>query len=298
MTDIQIRSFLTVAKTGSFSRAAELLFLSQSSVSRNVNELEKDWGFKLFDRRSNSVTLTEAGRVMFDFFTKASESYSGALKQAEYASRAQKGFIRIGLLDGQMMNEIMRSAVFEMTKRSPGVEVIFERLDYGEIRSKLISKELDFAELPAESVVFDNRCTVPLYKYETYLIIPSSSRYAYQSNLSISLFLSDTLIIVNHGEEHPRSLEAMWVNECKKHGVEPSIRYVSDIREQEILIELGEGIGVCNINHMMSNCPHTSFVKLKELTPRTFELVWNRLNTNPQIPCFISCFDPQPEKVI
>jgi len=298
MTDIQIRSFLTVAKTESFSRAAELLFLSQSSVSRNVNELEKEWEFKLFDRSSNSVALTEAGRVMYEFFSKASESYADALKRAEYVSRAQKGLIRIGLLDGQMMNEIMRNAVFEMTRRSPGVEIIFERLDYSEIRSKLISKELDFAELPADSVVFENRCAIPLYKYETYLIIPSTSRYAYQSNLSISLFLNETLIIVGHGEAQPRSPEPMWVSECKKHGVEPNIRYVSDIREQEILIELGEGVGVCNINHMMSNCPHTSFVKLKELTPRTFELVWNRLNSNPQISSFISCFEPQPEKVI
>ncbi|MBO4330915.1 MAG: LysR family transcriptional regulator [Oscillospiraceae bacterium] len=298
MTDIQIRSFLTVAKTESFSRAAELLFLSQSSVSRNVNELEKEWEFKLFDRSNNSVCLTEAGRVMYEFFSKATGKYSDALKRAEFVARSQKGLIRIGLLDGQMMNEIMRSAVFEMTRRNPGVEIIFERLDYNEIRGKLIAKELDFAEVPAESVLFDNRCAVPLYKYETYLIIPSTSKYAYQSNLSIELFLNETLILVGHDEQNSKSPELMWSGECKKHGVEPHIRYVSDIREQEILIELGEGVGVCNINHMMSNCPHTSFVKLKELTPRTFELVWNRLNSNPQIQSFISCFEPQPEKVI
>ena len=298
MTDIQIRSFLTVARSGSFSRAAELLFLSQSSVSRNINELEKEWGFKLFIRGNNSVTITDAGRTMYDFFSTVSSSYSDALKEAEYASRSQKGLIRIALLDGQMMNEIIRDAVFEMTQRNPGVEIVFERLDYSEIRNKLISMDIDFAELPSGSVRFENQRSMPLYKYETYLIIPSTSKYAYQSNLSISLFLNETLLVVRHGDSQSRTSEPMWVSECKKQGVIPKIRYVNDIREQEILIELGEGIGVCNINHMMSNCPHTSFVKLKELAPKTFDLVWNKLNTNPQINGFIDCLKPQPDKVI
>ena len=68
MTDIQIRSFLTVAKTGSFSRAAELLFLSQSSVSRNVNELEKDWGFNILPIYRDKEGHLYKGKVEFCSF--------------------------------------------------------------------------------------------------------------------------------------------------------------------------------------------------------------------------------------
>ena len=57
----QLRTFLAVAETKSFTRAAELLFVSHSTVSRAVSALEAELGVRLFDRDNRVFGLTEAG---------------------------------------------------------------------------------------------------------------------------------------------------------------------------------------------------------------------------------------------
>ncbi len=60
----ELKSFTTVAKTGSFSLAAEQLHLTQPAVSKRVASLELKLGTRLFDRIGRRISLTEAGRQM------------------------------------------------------------------------------------------------------------------------------------------------------------------------------------------------------------------------------------------
>ena len=60
----QLEVFLTVAREGKFSRAAEKLHRTQSAVSQSIHKLEEDVGEPLFDRSSRDGLLTDAGRVL------------------------------------------------------------------------------------------------------------------------------------------------------------------------------------------------------------------------------------------
>jgi len=61
-----LQAFLAVAETGSFSRAAERLFLTQPAVSKRIAALETELGTPLFDRIGRRIQLTEAGRALLD----------------------------------------------------------------------------------------------------------------------------------------------------------------------------------------------------------------------------------------
>src|SRR6267142_963876 len=61
ITSRQLKAFVLTARHGSFSRAAERLFITQSGMSVLVRELEAQLGFRLFDRTTRRVTLTEFG---------------------------------------------------------------------------------------------------------------------------------------------------------------------------------------------------------------------------------------------
>jgi DNA-binding transcriptional LysR family regulator len=58
-----LKAFVAVAETGSFSSAAERLFLTQPAISKRVAALEQELQMRLFDRISRQVSLTEAGAV-------------------------------------------------------------------------------------------------------------------------------------------------------------------------------------------------------------------------------------------
>lgn len=63
----QIEAFLYVARTGNFSRAGELLFLTQPTVSSRIHQLENELGSLLFERSSKSIRLTEAGQAFVPY---------------------------------------------------------------------------------------------------------------------------------------------------------------------------------------------------------------------------------------
>ena len=60
----ELRAFIEVAQTGSFSQAAEALFLTQPAVSKRVANLEAELGLQLFDRIGRRTALTEAGSTL------------------------------------------------------------------------------------------------------------------------------------------------------------------------------------------------------------------------------------------
>jgi DNA-binding transcriptional LysR family regulator len=66
----QLEVFLTVAREGSFSRAAEKLFRTQPAISQAIRKLEREIGEPLFDRSSRDGTLTDAGRLLQDYAQK------------------------------------------------------------------------------------------------------------------------------------------------------------------------------------------------------------------------------------
>ena len=67
MTLMQLKCFWTVGTVGSFTNAAETLFISQSAVSKNVAALEQELLFPLFDRSGKTATLTAGGRRMLEY---------------------------------------------------------------------------------------------------------------------------------------------------------------------------------------------------------------------------------------
>ena len=81
MTSLQVQYFLQVAESMSFSKAAEELYVSQPSVSRQVQLLEQELGFSLFDRSSKrNLTMTPAGVVFREYFLHTARGMEEAKK--------------------------------------------------------------------------------------------------------------------------------------------------------------------------------------------------------------------------
>jgi DNA-binding transcriptional LysR family regulator len=106
----QLRYVIAVAETGSFSRAAERLFVVQSNVSAQVRKLERELGAPLFERRAHNVTTTEFGRA---FLPRARQALA-ALEDARAAVDAVRGLTLgkaelgiIGTVAGWLLPELV-----------------------------------------------------------------------------------------------------------------------------------------------------------------------------------------------
>lgn len=92
----QLRSFVTVVHTGSFTTAARELFLSQSAVSHSLRALEEDVGCRLLNRVNKKVILTPAGEHLYHYATKILAEMGSARDELAHLNSWGSSKIRIG----------------------------------------------------------------------------------------------------------------------------------------------------------------------------------------------------------
>src|SRR5229473_2994288 len=87
----QLEVFVTVAREGRFSRAAEKLYRTQSAVSQSIHKLEEEIGEPLLDRSSRDGLLTDAGRVLQEYAEKLLNLRSDAQEALTELREVQRG---------------------------------------------------------------------------------------------------------------------------------------------------------------------------------------------------------------
>ena len=117
MTTQQMRYFLVLAEELHFWRTSEKVFMSQSSLSRQIQSLEEELGFKLLERDKRNVKLTEAGKFLQKRWRELLDDMDRAQTQAKKISMGSSGLISIaypGSISSSFLPELLRTFTAEM----------------------------------------------------------------------------------------------------------------------------------------------------------------------------------------
>jgi DNA-binding transcriptional LysR family regulator len=144
ITSRQLKAFLLTARHQSFSRAAEQLFITQSGMSVLIRELEEQLGFRLFDRTTRRVKLTEFGTKFLPIADRnVLELESAAANIGRSASVANRR-LALGAMP-LIANKLLPAAIGEYAKRDAGLDVVLHDGDRNKLVSMVVSGELDVA---------------------------------------------------------------------------------------------------------------------------------------------------------
>lgn len=139
-----LRYFDAVAETLNFTRAAERLHVTQSTLSHQIKQLEDEIGAPLFDRSSKRVRLTETGEVLRSHMTPALERIDLGLQALRAPAEAITGSIRLGTTPS-FNTQMVPTCVATLLKSYPAMGVVVEELSAGQILKRLRSGHLDMA---------------------------------------------------------------------------------------------------------------------------------------------------------
>ncbi len=148
----QLITFLEVAKQGSFSRAGEKVFRSQSAVSAQIRQLEQEYGDRLLDRSGKTVKLTPAGQVFYDYAERLKLLREESLMAVADHSRTPRGTLRVGANEATCLY-VLPEVFAEYCRLYPPVQInIYRNFSY-KITEKLEngSIEVGFLTLPIQS---------------------------------------------------------------------------------------------------------------------------------------------------
>ena len=116
------RVFYTVAKSGSLTKAAEELYISQPAVSRSIKQLETQLGVSLFTRTHRGMTLSaQGGKVIFNEVERALSLLNEAENRIEEMKNSATGVIRIGASD-TIFEYFLADKIVEFHERFPAVK--------------------------------------------------------------------------------------------------------------------------------------------------------------------------------
>lgn len=143
MTDTQIIQFVTVAKYLNFSHAAEVLYVSQPALSKQIQKLEAELGFPLFVRSTHDVQLTAAGETMFRYFDSILSSYEQVLRKAKAQSAEASSELFVGVLDNSSYDLVI--ARLSNAVRDAGKSLRIEFHDHAALQEYLKIGYIDMA---------------------------------------------------------------------------------------------------------------------------------------------------------
>ena len=123
-----LRYFVGVAREQHFGRAAERLHVAQPALSRQIQDLEREMGFLLFDRLPRGVRLSAAGTVFLSDARRILQDVDEATRRAERIALGKAGTLRIGIAMALSWHGVVVDSFREFRRRQPDVELVVHHL--------------------------------------------------------------------------------------------------------------------------------------------------------------------------
>lgn len=278
----QLFVFTKVVEHKSFSKAAEDIFLSQSTVSSHIQALERTLNVSLFDRVGREIILTPSGERLYQWALKLLLLKDQALLDLKEGATELRGMIRIGAssVPGQFMIPKM---VKQFRKQYPKATFHINQSSSKNVADKVLNGSVDFGIL-GEKYENDKLCYIPLLK-ENLVLITSK-----QSNIVGPVYIQDLLnypFIMRNSDSGTNSLIEKFLK--KNHISKDQMNIVAYTESGQSLIHFVlQEIGIAIISEIAAKEYYDKNLllihEIKEFNDeRYFYLVYNQNKTQSMI---------------
>lgn len=234
----QLRAFHLVAEHRNFTRAAEALFLTPSGLSVLIRELERQLGFRLFDRTTRQVVLTAQGTELLDVTRPAFTTLEEGMMRIGQAAHRKNLRISVGTTPW-LAAHVLPAAIREFRDRYPHLQIHLFDGNLGALARLVETNKLDFA-----LGIFDRMLglrRVPFFRFSLMLARPDDGRPVRSQANSWADLEGQTLISLTR--DYPYELLAQ--KQMEKMGIAcRRSQTVNGLDTQIGLVEAGLGVAV------------------------------------------------------
>ena len=236
-TSRQLRAFHLVAEHRNFTRAAEAMFLTPSGLSVLIRELERQTGFRLFDRTTRQVMLTAQGSELIEITHRRSNARR-RVSRIEQSAKRKNRRITVGTTPW-IAAHVLPSAIREFRDRHPGLDIHLFDGNLGALAKRVEVNKLDFALGIFDRILGMRR--VPFFRFSLMLARPDDGRPVRSKTSSWADLGGETLISLT--KDYP--YEQLTQKQLEKMGVVCNRgQTVNGLDTQLGLVEAGLGVAV------------------------------------------------------
>lgn len=191
-----IRYFLAVAEQGNFTRAADVLHVSQPTLSQQVKQLESSLNAQLFDRSGRTVTLTDAGMAWKHYAERALQDLQAGARAIHDAEDLQRGTLRLAMTP-TFTSYLTGQVVVEFYRCYPGIRLELSEMTQDKMEILLAQDQLDLG-IAFEPVQSADIASTPLFQETLNLMVGEGHPLAGgRKKLSLDDFAQQPLVLLN-----------------------------------------------------------------------------------------------------
>lgn len=238
MDIVQLKYFIAVAESGSFSEAAEIMFSAQSTVSKQIAALEKELSVQLFDRTKRRIALTEHGKTFLTHANIILSNYNDMVKEMESISVRDDNSAIIRATTAMLPYNIL-SYVSNFKNISPWADILVEEFDGEDIMKMLKDGECDLAFFRVGKFDEDQYEKLPILLEKYIAVLPTGHPLSKEKSISLSQLNNEKFILCRQNS----CLHRTAVNACVDMGFEPNVIATSN-HTTNIFEMVGMNMGV------------------------------------------------------
>ncbi len=291
-----LRYFVAVGEEQHYGRAAQRLHVAQPALSRQIQDLEDEVGFKLFERLPRGVKLSEAGKLFLEDARRILQQVNDAAARAARVARGQSGTLRIGFTENASWHGVVPESLRRFRERQPDAELQLypagsvDQVEH--IRSGRVDAGFVF-NLPKSD---EELGQLPVAMQHVELAAPRGHRLSRIKKLRLR-DLVDVPFVWFPRREAPAFYDRL-MRECYRGGLK-SPRIVQEAANEATILSLvSHDVGVGWVNGTASwRCPkQVVILAVTDLNmPLPMSLSWRRDNTSPLLASFLGDVQRFPE---
>lgn len=237
----QLKYFVHAAEKGNFTAAAEELYITQSTLSQQIMQLESELNTHLFDRIGRKVRLTESGQVMLEHARFVLAEVDKTRQAIEDLQGLLTGELRIGVT--YAFTALLLPLLTSFPKKYPGIRLRIVYAAPDELMPKLLAADLDIVLTFHTSGQDEALNMVPLLKSRIVMAVSKNHRLATAKSLPIEALKGVDMILATRGYSSRDFLDEILY----KHNISLSVGIeMNDVHSLLSLVEKGHWATLLN----------------------------------------------------
>jgi DNA-binding transcriptional LysR family regulator len=238
----QLRTFVTTAERGTISLASAELRVAQPALSRQIQDLERELGIKLFDRIRRRLVLTTEGRLLLADCRGALNLASSIRERAQLLQRPDAGVLNIAATP-QTIDGVLSGFLARYARERPNVHVTLIEAVGAELMAALRGGDAHFIITTAGTIDPDDRTVEPIWLPSLEFVAASgrNEKFGQSGRIDVRMLESRPLLLLNNSFAVRQAFDAA----CRIAAFKPNIRFESRTPHTLLaLAEAGHGIAV------------------------------------------------------
>jgi DNA-binding transcriptional LysR family regulator len=279
----QLEYFVAVAEEANFTRAAQRVHISQSGVSAQISQLERELGHQLFDRSTRIVRLTAAGAAALEPARAALAAVSSVQEAVDEVAGLLRGRLSIGMVIGCTIRPLFM-AIEKFHSDHPTVDLSVQEGNSDRMIDAVRSGNLDIALIGAAGEPPDGLGSMTIVRENLAALVPLGHRLANRRRITVGQLDGEPIVSMPVGTGIRATLDIA----CAAAGFTPDITIEASTADTVAdLAERGLGIGVLSSSMTTDYRDRLSTMPITGTPlPALLAMVWSP-SPNPALRVFI-----------